>query len=106
MLTAEFLAPRLAVIFRGLLRLGRFRVCWRVANGTPIPMGPPSSSASNYRPISLPPILFKVFEHLVFVLGVLWNGEVCFQPPSSIIGKVLERMKLNGLQFQNETEYE
>ena len=45
--------------------MGRFPVCWRVANVTPIPKGPPSSSASNYRPISLTPILSKVFERLV-----------------------------------------
>ena len=50
--TADVLAPRLAVVFRGLLRLGCFPVCFRVANVTPIPKGPPSSSASNYRPIS------------------------------------------------------
>ena len=50
--TAEVLAPRLAVVFRRLLHLGTFPVCWRVANVTPIPKGPPSSSASNYRPIS------------------------------------------------------
>ena len=47
--------------------LGSFPVCWRVANVTPNPMGPPSSSASNYRPISLTPILSKVFERLVSV---------------------------------------
>ena len=61
------LAPRLAVVFRRLLRLGSFPVCWRVANITQIPKGPPSSSASNYRPISLTPILSKVFERLVSV---------------------------------------
>ena len=49
--TAEVLAPRLTVVFRRFLRLGSFPVCWRVANVTPIPKGPPSSSASNYRPI-------------------------------------------------------
>ena len=65
--TAAVLAPRLDVVFRWLLRLGRFPVCWRVANVTPIPKGAPSSSASNYRPISLTPILSKVFERLVSV---------------------------------------
>ena len=64
---AEVLTPRLAVIFRRLLRLGSFPVCWRVANVTPIPKGPPSSSVSNYRPISLTPILSRVFERLVSV---------------------------------------
>ena len=34
--TAVVLAPRLAVVFRWLLLLGRFPVCWRVANVTPI----------------------------------------------------------------------
>ena len=63
----EVLAPRLAVVFRRLLRLGSFPVYWRVANVTPIPKGPPSSSASNYRQISLTPILLKVFERLVSV---------------------------------------
>ena len=66
--TAEVLTSRLAVVFRQLLRLGSFPVCWRVANVTPIPKGPPSSSASNYRPISLTPILSKVLERLVMVL--------------------------------------
>ena len=50
--TAVILAPRLAVVFQRLLCLGNFPVCWKMANVTPIPKGPPSSSASNYRPIS------------------------------------------------------
>ena len=88
--TAEVLAPRLVVVFRRLLRLGIFPVCWRVANVTLISKGPPSSSASNYWPISLTPILLKVFERLVSVrLGRFMEAEVCFQPPNSLIGKVL-----------------
>ena len=50
--TAEVLASHLAVVFQWLLRLGSFPFCWRVANVTLIPKGLPSSSASNYRPIS------------------------------------------------------
>ena len=44
--TAVVLAPRLAVVFQRLLRLGSFTICWRVVNVTPIPKGPSSSSAS------------------------------------------------------------
>ena len=51
--TADLIAPRLSVVFRRLVRLGSFRACWRQANDTPIPTGPPSSSVANYRPISV-----------------------------------------------------
>ena len=100
--TAVVLAPRLAAVFRRLLRLGSCPVCWRVANVTLIPKGPPSSSASNYKPISLTLILSKVFERLVSVrlrrfmegIGVLLGScPVCWRvanvtlipkgPPSS-----------------------
>ena len=74
------LAPRLAGVFRRLLRLGSFPVCWRVANVTPIPKGPPSSPASKYRPISLTPILSKVFESLASVrLGRVMKGRGVLQ---------------------------
>ena len=88
--TAVVLAPCLAAVFRRLLRLGSFPVCWRVANVTPIPKGPPSSSASNYRPISLTPILSKVFECLVSVyLGHFMEGRGVLPTTQSLIGKVL-----------------
>ena len=54
-------------MFRQLVRLGSFPACWRQANITPIPKGPPSSSVANYRPISIRPVLSKVFERLVSV---------------------------------------
>ena len=73
--TAVVLAPHLAEVFRRLHRLGSFPVCWRVDNVTPIPKGPPSSSASNYRQICLTPLLSKVFERLVqFRLGRFMEG--------------------------------
>ena len=65
--TADFLVPRLSVVFRQLLRLGSFPACWRQANVTPIPKGPSSSSVANYRPIYITPALSKVFERLVAV---------------------------------------
>ena len=59
--------PRLSVVFRRLVRLGSFPACWRQANFTPIPKGPPSSSVANYRPISITSVLSKVFERQVSV---------------------------------------
>ena len=43
----DVLAPRLSVVFRRLVRLGSFPICWRQANVTNIPKGPPSSSVAN-----------------------------------------------------------
>ena len=81
--------PRLSVEFRWLVRLGRFPVCWRQANVTPIPKSPPSCSVANHPPISITSVLSKVFEHLVSVrLDDLWNAVVCFQLPSLLIGEV------------------
>ena len=57
--------PHLCVVFRRLVRQGSFPACWRQANVTPIPKGPPSSSIANYRPISITSVLSKVFKHLV-----------------------------------------
>ena len=65
--TADVMAPRLSVVFRRLIRLGSFPACWRQANVTPIPKGPPSSSIANYRPISVTSVLSTVFERLVSV---------------------------------------
>ena len=65
--TTGVMAPRLGVMFLPLVRLGSFPACWRHANVTPIPKGPPSSSVANYRPISIASVLSKVFERLVSV---------------------------------------
>ena len=46
--TADVMAPSLSVVFRWLVCLGSFPACWRQANVTPIPKGPPSSSVANY----------------------------------------------------------
>ena len=67
MSTADVMAPHLSVVFRRLVRLGNFPACWRHANVTPIPKGPPSSSDANYRLIYITSVLSKVFERLVSV---------------------------------------
>ena len=63
--SAQVLAPKLSRVFRRLLREGKFPTSWRVADIAPIPKGPLSSLVSGYRPISITPILSKVFERLI-----------------------------------------
>ena len=85
--TADVMAPHRSVVFRRLVRLGSFPVCWRQANVTPIQKGPPSSSVANNRPISITLVLSNVFECLVSVRlgrfmersGVLPTTEFAFR---------------------------
>ena len=62
---ANIIAPKLSALFRILVRKGSFPIEWRNANITPIPKGPLSSNPSDYRPISITPVLSKVFEKLI-----------------------------------------
>ena len=92
--TADVMAPCPSGVFRRLVRLGSFLPCWKQANVTPIPKGPPSSSVVNYRLISIIPVLSKPLRCLsawcLFVLDDLWNAMMCFQPHSLLIVKVWE----------------
>ena len=53
--TASVLAPKLSCLFRGGLQ----------TDVTPIPKGPLPALVCNYRPISITPVLSKVFERLI-----------------------------------------
>ena len=60
------LAPVLAKLFRRCLSKGEFPRSWKVAAVVPVPKkGNDTSQPSNYRPISLLPIIGKVFESVV-----------------------------------------
>ena len=62
--TCKEMSPKLAVIFRLLIRRGSFPWCWRTADVVPVPKEPSNAMISNNRPISITPILSKVYEKL------------------------------------------
>ena len=64
-MVADITAPKLSIIFRGMIRWGSFPECWLSANVTAIPKGAPDPDRENYCPISITPILSKVYEKLV-----------------------------------------
>ena len=76
-------------MFRRLVRLGSFPACWRQANVSHVPKGPPSSSVTNYSPISITSVLSKVFERLVSVRLRRFMESSGFQLHSLLITKVL-----------------
>ena len=59
------LALKLAVIFTGLVRCGEFPLFSRTANVVPVPKDALSPDVANYCPISLTPIISKIFERLI-----------------------------------------
>ena len=48
-----------------MLDRGSFPLCWRVAHVSPVSTSPNSPFVNEYRPISITPLLSKVYEKLV-----------------------------------------
>ena len=64
--TAHLLAPKIAVIFRKMTKGGKFSLLWRNSNITPTSKSVTAGSCpSDYRPISIMPILSKIYERLL-----------------------------------------
>ena len=64
-MVADIIAPKLSIIFCSLIRLGSFLKCWQSVNVSAIPNGAPTPNRENCHPISITPILSKVYEKLV-----------------------------------------
>ena len=75
-MVAYIIAPKLSIIFRGLIRRVSFPECWQSTNVTAIPKGAPSPGRENYSPISITPILSKVYEK--FSQALLFSRKICF----------------------------
>ena len=63
--TANYLAPKISTVLHKLVRIGGFSMCWRVGNITLVPKSGSANSCPDYRPITITPVLSKVFEHLL-----------------------------------------
>ena len=63
--TASVIAPSLCKIFNKSLQLGSLPSDWKLANVVPVHKKGAKDHVENYRPISLLPIVSKVFEHCV-----------------------------------------
>ena len=65
-LCGHHLGKPLKIIFSNILKTGKFPDQWKEANVTPIHKKNDKQLHSNYRPISLLPLLAKVFEKIIF----------------------------------------
>ena len=65
-LAADIVGPSLAGIFERSINTGIFPAEWKLARVTPIFKKGSKSDLDNYRPISVTPIVSKIFERIVF----------------------------------------
>jgi len=65
---AAELAPSLTLLFNKSLTLGKFPQEWKKANVVPVHKKGSKTDVKNYRPISLLPVVSKVFEKCVYDL--------------------------------------
>jgi len=64
--SCDVIAPQLAYMFNRSIKTSKFIDEWKVARVTPIHKGGSTSDINNYRPISVLPIISKIFEKLIF----------------------------------------
>ena len=60
------LAQPLSQLFNLSLSLGLFPDCWKIARVAPIFKDGPADESSNYRPISVLPVVSRLFEKLIY----------------------------------------
>ena len=95
--TAHSIAPSLTKLFNISISLGHFPQCWKMSSVVPIPKSSNHKEASNYRPISLLPVVSKLLErhfhqHITKFLNEvnpLCNRQWGFQPGKSTVTALL-----------------
>lgn len=106
--TATAITPLITTLFNMSISSGIFPQCWKTSNVSPIPKSGASHNPINYRPISLLPIISKLFErHIHSVLSghvTISENQWGFLPGRSTTGAILsalhawERYLENGLE--------
>ena len=87
----------LKIIFENILETGIFPDQWKEANVTPVHKKNDKQIISNYRPISLLPILAKVFEKIIFdklyvyfkINNLITKNQSGFRPGDSCTNQLL-----------------
>ena len=73
------LAPKLAIIFRPLVKESSFTACWSLADVVPVPTGSPSSDIGDYKPLPITLPSVKILKKIVAgKVRNFWNVTVCF----------------------------
>ena len=97
-LSAEIIAPSLTYIFNLSLESGIYINEWKRARVTPIYKSEDKTKCENYRPISILPVICKVFEKEVFrqLYGYLTDNDLLskhqsgFRPKHSTVSALIQ----------------
>ena len=104
------IAPSLTRLFNLSLSCGKFPVGWKEANVTPIFKKDSKKLVSNYRPISLLPIVSKVLEKCVlrnilpYFLRVISDSQFGFLEGRSCVSQLLSVLHEIGALLDKNTE--
>ena len=96
-LCGPHLCVPLKIIFENIIRTGIFPDQWKEANVTPVHKKNDKLIISNYSPISLLPILAKIFEKIIFeklykyleVNNLITKNQSGFRPGDSCTNQLL-----------------
>ena len=91
------LSVPLKIIFDNILQTGIFPDQWKMANVTPVHKKSDKQLITNYRPISLLPILAKVYERIIFKNlysylisnNLITKNQSGFRPGDSVTNQLL-----------------
>ena len=112
-LLAPSISPFLCEVFNSCLNFGLFPDCLKIAKVIPIFKREGESDPSNYRPISLLPVVGKIFEKIIFnriiVLlnkeKVLNENQFGFRQNRTTIDALVELSKNDRLNWLNSKPY-
>jgi hypothetical protein len=114
---SHIIAPSLTVIFKQSLSTGIYINDWKLARVSPIYKSEDRKKCENYRPISILPIISKVFEREVFTQiykylnenSLLSKSQSGFRPKHGTVGALIQmcdqwlsdtdKGKINGVVF-------
>ena len=96
-LCGPYLCLPLKIIFTNIIETGIFPAQWKEANVTPVHKKNDKQLVKNYRPISLLPILAKVFERIIFKNlynylisnNLITKNQSGFRPGDSVTNQLL-----------------
>ena len=95
---SHIIAPSLTVIFKQSLSTGIYLNDWKLARVSPIYKSEDRKKCENYRPISILPIISKVFEREVFTQiykylnenALLSKSQSGFRPKHGTVGALIQ----------------